>query len=273
MAQASWASDTNNWSASPYIWYNTTYQDAITFGNTLSDSALPVDWNYKETTWASDTHSWDYVAPDITYFNIGKKGIATLGSNVTALGTGGFAFVGDAVLGASVGTEAANNAVYVDSITVAATNTLDSIGNQLFIDAITLGSTVGIPQSDLVGWAATSGTWAANPDNWNYGAPSVVITVAADLTQINLSELHEEDATKLASATLGTSVGATASGNLAVPVAITLSNNQNLKFNINFEESITIEGTSNITSSNNFLWNDQEEDASTLWTKISDPDA
>jgi len=272
MAQASWASDTNNWSASPYIWYNTTYQEAITLSSEFDKVLAPILWDTRTTTWATNETTWDYNAPNASC-QLARQGNITLGTTADSAITGGFAFVGDAVLGASVGTEAANNAVYVDSITVAATNTLDSIGNQLFIDAITLGSTVGIPQSDLVGWAATSGTWAANPDNWNYGAPSVVMTVAADLTQINLSELHEEDATKLASATLGTSVGATASGNLSVPVSITLSNNQNLKFNINFEESITIEGTSNITSSNNFLWNDQEEDASTLWTKISDPDA
>ena len=45
-----------------------------------------------------------------------------------------------------------------------------------------------------------------------------------------------------------------------------------LKTNINFEESATFATTSGITSDNNFLWNDEEEDEDTLWTKISDPD-
>ena len=42
--------------------------------------------------------------------------------------------------------------------------------------------------------------------------------------------------------------------------------------NINFEELATLAATSGISSINNFLWNDEEEDEDTLWTKISDPD-
>lgn len=272
MAQASWASDTNNWSTDPYIWYNTTYQDEVTLGSSFHSRTLPVSWNYKKTTWATDTRSWDYTAPDLTYFTIGKQGNITLGTTTGSVMTGGFALVGIANFDLGSGVTSTGNTIFVNAIEFSGEAGLDSVGNMPITGSIILTSGVYIQQSDLSVWSTTPETWAASTDTWNYGA-TVAIPVSADLAQINLSELHEEDAEKIASAVYSLATGATASGSISVPVSVTLENNQNLKFNINFEESITITGTSNITSSNNFLWNDQEEDTSTTWTKVADPDA
>jgi hypothetical protein len=272
MAQTSWAADTTNWSTNSYLWYNTTYQDEVVFGNTLSNEALPGSWNYIENTWATYAHTWDYVAPDISYFTISKQGNITLGSEVSATGSGGFSLVGHANFDLGAGSTSSSNTIFVNSITFDNNTGVDSVGNMPITGSIILASGVYIQQSDLSVWSTTSETWAASTDTWNYGA-TVAIPVSADLAQINLSELHEEDAEKIASAVYALATGAIASGSVSVPVSATLANNQNLKFNINFEESITITGTSNITSSNNFLWNDQEEDTSTTWTKVADPDA
>jgi len=245
MAQASWAAKTTTWAADPYLFANTTYVDTASLESNVSTL------NTANTLYPS--------------------GIILTSSSAIA-GSGGFNLVGVANFDLGTSSTSSANTVYINAIAFNGNAGLDSVGNMPITGSITLGSSVGIQQSDLLDWSLTSGTWAGSTDTWNYGTP-VALSVSANLTQINLSELHEEDAEKIASAVYAMATGATASGNLAVPVSITLSNNQNLKFNINFEESITIEGTSNITSSNNFLWNDQEEDASTLWTKISDPDA
>ena len=271
MAQASWASATNNWSASPYIWYNTTYQDEITLSSEFDKILAPIIWDTRTTTWATNDKTWDYDAPNASC-HLARQGNITLGSSVSSSASGGFNLVGVADFNLGAGSTSTGNTVYINAIEFNGNAGLDSVGNMPITGSITLGSGLGVQQSDLLGWELITESWADSTDTWNYGA-TIAIPVDANLTQINLSELHEEDTEKIASAIYAMATGATASGNLAVPVSITLSNNQNLKFNINFEESITIEGTSNITSSNNFLWNDQEEDASTLWTKISDPDA
>ena len=137
-------------------------------------------------------------------------------------------------------------------------------------------------------WAADTNTWASTTNVWANTAYSDTVTfgstvdtsssnntqfgVIANMTQLNLTELNEEDAIKLASAILGASVGTTASANVSMPASISLANNQTIKNNVNFEESITLSAAGNITSTNNFLWNDVTEDISTTWTKVADPD-
>ena len=245
MAQAAWADKASTWSADTFLWANTTYEDVATLASDVSTV------NTANTLYPS--------------------GIILASSNAFT-GSGGFALVGIANFDLGSGVTNTGNTIFVNAIELNGEAGLDSVGNMPITGSITLASGVYIQQSDLSVWSTTSETWAASTDTWNYGA-TVAIPVSADLTQINLSELHEEDVEKIASAVYALAAGATASVNLAVPASITLSNEQNLKFNINFEESITITGTSNITSSNNFLWNDQEEDTSTTWTKVADPDA
>ena len=245
MAQAAWADKASTWSADTFLWANTTYEDVATLASDVSTV------NTANTLYPS--------------------GII-LASDVNIISSGGFNLVGHANFDMSAGSTNSNNTIYVNAIEFNADNGFTPVGNLPITASITLGSTVAIPQPGTLNWDAQTETWAAHTGTWGY-TPSVITSVTANLTQINLSELHEEDVEKLASAVYALAAGATASGNLVVPVSATLANNQNLKFNINFEESITITGTSNITSSNNFLWNDQEEDTATTWTKVADPDA
>ena len=245
MAQASWAAKTTTWAADPYLFANTTYSDNAELASNVSTL------NNANALYPS--------------------GII-LTSNNAFTGYGGFALVGIANFDLGAGSTSTGNTVYINAIEFNGNAGLDSVGNMPITGSITLGSGLGVQQSDLLGWSLTTESWADSTDTWNYGA-TIAIPVDANLTQINLSELHEEDAEKIASAIYAMATGATASGSVQVPVTATLSNNQDIKFNINFEESITISGTSNITSSNNFLWNDQQEDTSTAWTKVADPDA
>jgi hypothetical protein len=93
------------------------------------------------------------------------------------------------------------------------------------------------------------------------------------MTQIIFSELNEEDTVFPRSLSMGMTAGMTGTGLLAMPVTATIATELgDFKININFEESATLAATSGISSTNNFLWNDIEEDEDTLWTKISDPD-
>lgn len=137
-------------------------------------------------------------------------------------------------------------------------------------------------------WADKATTWATDTNVWaneTYQHTAIFNTandaslgyntkypVDAILTQLNLSELNEEDAIKLATALLGTVVGTTAAASIVVPVSGMLSNTNTIKNNVNFEESGVIGMSGSASSNNNFLWNDEVEDDSTLWTKISDPD-
>lgn len=137
-------------------------------------------------------------------------------------------------------------------------------------------------------WAAKTETWATDTHTWanTTYSDSVVINsssdfdlgyntkyvVDANLTQLNLSELNEEDAIKLASAILGLSSGVNASGYLAIPASATLANEQTIKNNVNFEESASMSMTNTTSSDNNFLWNDVLEDTGTTWTKVADAD-
>ena len=137
-------------------------------------------------------------------------------------------------------------------------------------------------------WAAKTTTWTTDTNVWANTTyqDNVVINsnndytlgyntkyvVDANLTQLNLSELHEEEAKKLASAVLGLSSGVNASGYLFMPTLATLANEQSIKNNVNFEESASMSMTNTTSSDNNFLWNDVAEDTGTTWTKVADAD-
>ena len=137
-------------------------------------------------------------------------------------------------------------------------------------------------------WAAKATTWATDTNLWSNDTYQDTATfsaandtslgyntkypVAANMTQTIFSELHEEDAIKLATAVLGLSSGTTASALIIAQVVASLANTQNLKTNINFEERATIGMAGSISSDNNFLWNDNAEDTSSTWTKVADPD-
>lgn len=137
-------------------------------------------------------------------------------------------------------------------------------------------------------WAAKTETWATDPHTWANTTYSDSVTlnatgsitlgyntkypVTANLTQLNLSELNEEDAIKLASAILGTTSSVSAFASVAVPVSAVLSNTQSIRNNTSFEESILFALRSSSSSNNNFLWNEQTEDTATVWVKVADPD-
>ena len=137
-------------------------------------------------------------------------------------------------------------------------------------------------------WAADTNTWATDTNTWAVStyqhtallnanssvssSQTAAIPVTASMTQLNLTELNEEDAVKLASAILALSSNTTASATVSMPVISTLANSQNIKNNTNFEESVTISLTADTTSTNNFLWNDEAEDTAAVWTKVADPD-
>ena len=325
MAQAAWADKASTWSADTFLWANTTYEDVATLASDVSTV------NTANTIYPS--------------------GIILASSNAFT-GSGGFNLVGHANFDLSSGITNTGNTIFVNAIELNGEAGLDSVGNMPITGSITLASGVYIQQSDLSVWSTTSETWAASTDTWNYGA-TVAIPVSANLAQINLSELHEEDAEKIASALYAMATGATASGSIIVPASVTfdttgdfnntalalmpmsvtldgdttmtdaglaempmsialdssntvtdsalalmpmsvvlsssdtlvaggntiyissivMSNEQNIKFNINFEESAGFAMASNTASINNFLWNDQEEDTATAWTKVADPDA
>ena len=245
MAQTSWAVKSTTWAADQYVWANTTYEDVATLASDVSTV------NTANTLYPSGI------------ILASTEGITESGS-ISLIGTADFDLESTYATGVTT--------IYVNSIVIGSDVDLSNVAGFSIPVSIVLGSTLNTPQPGFTGWDTQTDTWAAYAGTWGY-SPNVITAVTADLTQINLSELHEEDAKKLASAVYSLATGATASGSISVPVSATLANNQNLKFNINFEESITITGTSNITSSNNFLWNDQEEDTSTTWTKVADPDA
>ena len=148
---------------------------------------------------------------------------------------------------------------------------MSSVGNKIYVDAITMGTTVNFPLAGTSTWNLATDTWEDSIESFGY-APSVAISVAANITQVMLNSLNAEDIEKIASAILATEMGLGASANKVVSVTATLANEQDIKFNINFEESVTLNATSGTSSSSNFLWNNEAEDTGTTWTKVSDPD-
>lgn len=137
-------------------------------------------------------------------------------------------------------------------------------------------------------WAAATETWATTSYIWDNTTLSDNITLAmtgdisnsntaglvadAVMTTVNLTQLNEEDAEKIASALFANSLGTTAAASVAMPVTGTIANELDIINNVNFEERGTIAMTSSQSSQNNFLWNDVQEDTSSTWTKVADPD-
>jgi len=184
-----------------------------------------------------------------------------------------------------------------ESITFAATGSISDTGYKLMPESLTFASTVNIPLPPSPGttnWDLDTNTWSTATNNWGY-SPIVIMPASVTMTQVILSELNEEDTIFPRSLTFGTSVGVTATGLLNIPISVTLDTELgDFKTNINFEESATFAIKSDTTSASSFLWNDREEDDSsvwiaaasgddplwsnttedtgTTWTKISDPD-
>ena len=137
-------------------------------------------------------------------------------------------------------------------------------------------------------WAAADTTWASNPYTWSV----TTYQATANMTQVNLTNVVDEDTVLPRGITLGGNYGMTGTtahvmpaaitldgegaitdtGLLKVPVSGIIAGTSNIKNNVNFEESGTMGMASSASSDNSFLWNDVVEDEDTLWTKISDPD-
>ena len=137
-------------------------------------------------------------------------------------------------------------------------------------------------------WSAEGTVWSGNSNLWS----NDTYQVTAAMTQTNFTQSLLEDTVFPRSLSMGSNFGMSGTGAQVMPALIeldgngtltssqvakmlstaTLATEQDMKFNINFEESATLAATSGISSDNNFLWNDEEEDEDTLWTKISDPD-
>jgi len=244
MAQSTWSADSLTWTNTGNVWANTTYTDTATLAvnSTQSNAGLTV---YPST--------------------------ATLAANATLTSSGGFQLVGSIVLGLNAGNTAATQQVFVESVTLASTEGLTSVGNQLFIDSITMGTTVNIPLSGTTTWDLETATWSSATGSFGY-SPPVALSVTANISQVMLNSLNAEDIEKIANTVLAMQANVAASANIQIPVSGTMANEQDMKFNINFEETATLGATSSITSINNFLWNDEAEDTGTTWTKVSDPD-
>ena len=244
MAQSTWSADSTAWSSNSYVWANTTYSDTATLATNATQSNTGIA-----------------VYPSSV----------TFGANAGMTSSGGFQLVGNIVLGLSAGYTSATQQVFVESVTLASTEDMSSVGNKLYVDSITMGTTVNIPLSGTTTWNLETATWDTATGSFGY-APPVAMAVAANITQVMLNSLNAEDSQKIASALMTAQMGVGASANKIVSVTATLANEQDIKFNINFEESVTLNATSGTSSSSNFLWNNEAEDTGTTWTKVSDPD-
>lgn len=244
MAQSTWGAETATWSSDSYVWANSTYSDTAT---------LATNTTYTQT--------------GNTIFPVS----ISLDSTKDSTSSGGFNLVGNATFALSSSTSSTNNSIYVNAVTIAQNSGIISVGNKVYIDSVVLGTTVNIPLPGTTTWNLETSTWDTTTGSWGY-MPSIAVPVTADLTQIILDKVGDEDTDKIASAILALQSGVSAAGNIVVPVSATLSLEEAMKFNINFEESITINMNSRQTSDNNFLWNEVQEDSDTTWSKVADPD-
>jgi len=244
MAQSTWSADAFTWTNTGSVWSNVTYADSVALAAnvTQADSGLA---SYPST--------------------------ATLASNYTYANIGGFSLVGEAILALSASQTSAANAVYINSVTLGSTQSTSSTGNIVYIESITFANTLNIPLAGTTTWDLETATWASTSSSWGY-TPPVALSVTASITQVMLNSLNAEDVEKIASALMPTDLGVSATVTLVIPVSGTLANEQDMKFNINFEETATLAATSGVSSDNSFLWNDIAEDTGSTWTKVSDPD-
>jgi hypothetical protein len=143
-------------------------------------------------------------------------------------------------------------------------------------NAVSAGATIAIPAS--VTFATTGGftdtalalmpmsvTLAGNTTMTDTGLAEMPMTIAMGS---NNTMTDSALALMPMSVTLATSKTLVAGANAIYVESITMANEQNMKFNINFEESVGFAMASNTTSINNFLWNDEAEDTGTTWTKV-----
>ena len=268
MPEYYWSDQTTTWDDVAITYLNGAYDADVTFS---MSSAMPhpdedETWDNVDYAWGTSYGSeWGYIPP------IASAGEAVFAMNNNAEGISGFSFhvnadfdIGNTFVPTSTG-------IFVNNVaTLAATNELSAIGNLLFVDSITIGTTVNIPLPGTTTWNLETNTWETS-GSWGY-TPSVAIPVSAQLNQLIVDELNEEDAEKIASGTFELQSGVVANASVSVPVSGIMSQELAQKFNINFEESITINMSSRQSSDNNFLWNDVQEDSDTTWSKVADPD-
>ena len=244
MAQSTWSADSFTWTNTGNVWANVTYADSVALAAnvTQTDSGLA---NYPST--------------------------ATFAANATMSNVAGFSLVASAVLALSAGQTSAANAIYISSVTLGSTQSTSSVGNKLYVESITFANTLSIPLAGTTTWSLETSTWSSTTGSWGY-TPPVTLSVAANITQVMLNSLNAEDIEKIATALMPTDLGVSATVTLVMPASGTLANEQDMKFNINFEETATLAALTGTTSDNSFLWNDVTEDTGTTWTKVSDPD-
>jgi hypothetical protein len=268
-----------------YFWNeqgSTTWNDvSITYLNSAftgvaqfdMQSGTPSDhldfWSNYSGTWdslASQQEAWGYV-PSIA---VPRTATFAATSNMS-VPTVGFALVGEVVFGLNAGQTSSANAIYPSSVTLAITDDIGSTGNLVYVESITFANTLNIPLPGTTTWDLETATWSSASGSFGY-SPTVSLSVAANITQVMLSSLNAEDVEKIATALMPTDLGVSATVTIIMPLSGTIANEQDMKFNINFEETATLAATSGVSSDNNFLWNDIAEDTGSTWTKVSDPD-
>jgi len=265
-----WNTQDQTWNDVSITYLNSSFTALAEFDmrtNTVDDH---LDyWSNSSNTWdsvASQQEAWGFV-PSIAVPRTATFA-HTLDSPNPVIG---FALVGEAVFALSSGQNSGANTVYPSAVTLAVTQDQNSTGTIVMLESITYANVVNIPLPGTTTWNLVSETWEDSTGSFGY-APNVSLSVSANINQTMLSGLNAEDVEKIASALMPTTMGVGATVTLIMPFAGTLANEQDMKFNINFEESISLGATSGASSDNNFLWNNEAEDTGTTWTKVSDPD-
>jgi len=267
MSEYLWSSKTPTWATDSTTWLNSLWTGEATFAM-VSDTPhkhLSYWSNYSGAWNAGSGETWGYVP------SIGVPRTATLAANASMTSISGFTLIAEAVLALSAGQTSSANAIYLSSVTLGSTQSTSSTGNLVYVDSITFANTLNIPLPGTTTWDLETATWSSATGSFGY-TPPVTLAVAANITTVMLSSLNAEDVEKIASALMPTDLGVSATVTLNIPVSGTLANEQNMKFNINFEETATLAALTGTSLDNSFLWNDVAEDTGTTWTKLSDPD-
>lgn len=265
-----WNTQTGTWADVSITYLNSSFTGHAEFNMTSGTPDDHLDY------WSTNTDTWDSLASQqeawgrVPSIAVPRTAAFTSGHGMS-VPTVGFALTGEIVLGMSTGQTNQGNTVYPIGITLAQTNDQSGSGNLTFVDSITFASALNIPLPGTTTWNLDTSTWDTTTGYWGY-APNVTLNLAANINQTMLSGLNAEDVQKIASAAMPTDLGVGATVTVIMPFGATISGTQDMKFNINFEESATLSATSGASSSSNFLWNDITEDTGTTWTKVSDPD-
>jgi hypothetical protein len=270
MSEYLWSGRTATWSNDSRTWLNSLFTGTAVMGMSTDMPHRHLStWTTYSGTWdslASQTEEWGYI-PSIA---VSRTATLAATSNIN-IPTVGFALVGEAVFALNAGQTSSATSIYPSSITLAVTQDQSSVGNIVMVESITYANTLNIPLPGTTTWDLETSTWTSTTGSWGY-APPVTLSVAANITQVMLSSLNAEDIEKIATALMPTDLGVSATVTLIMPFSGTLANEQDMKFNINFEETATLAALSGTTSDNSFLWNDIAEDTGSTWTKVSDPD-